>query len=256
MPPLSIEPAALSSLLDSNVIEFLDLGCSTGKSCEFVRKATGMRIGVSLDSDAEKVEQCRKINDLSFVFDVSRLPRSRGTVSSSYMIHFLEHLAGPDEALEIIGATLEVTRDFILVRQPFFDHDEALARQGLKTYWSNWTGHRNPMRSADFAGLTDDPLVSRVRVWGIDPIESADNPAILPTSALPDQHAYDVARHGPKADTPITIPCYRETLVVIERPGLSDAGNLSLARILSSVQARTTLLSDSTVRPRRLRAVS
>ena len=245
MSSLSIDASALSHLLASNVIDFLDLGCSTGKSYEHVRRATGLRVGISLDTDADKVAKCREVNDLSFVFDVTRLPAGVGTVSSAYMIHFLEHLSDADQAARIIAASLSVTRDFVLIRQPFFDHDAALAALGLKTYWSDWTGHRNRMHSSDFLDLAANPLVERIRVFGVDRITRSDHPAVLPASALEDQHDYVASRHGLKPVVDIAVPCFRELLVVLERPTMTERGNTALAKILSGLQARSELVADS-----------
>ena len=239
MSSLTIDAPALSHLLASNVIDFLDLGCSTGKSYEYVRKATGLRLGISLDTDADKVAKCREVNDLSFVFDVARLPASAGSVSSAYMVHFLEHLGDAETARRIILAALSVTRDFVLVRQPFFDHDAALAGLGLKTYWSDWSGHRNRMQSADFLALDANPLVERVRAFGIDRITRSDHAAVLPASALPDQHDYDPQRHAQKPSVNIAVPCFRELLVVLERPTMTERGNIPLARSLSGLSARS-----------------
>jgi hypothetical protein len=235
MSSLTIDAPALSHLLASNVIDFLDLGCSTGKSYEYVRKATGLRLGISLDTDADKVAKCREVNDLSFVFDVTGLPASAGSVSSAYMIHFLEHLGDAEIAQRIILAALSVTRDF--------DHDAALATLGLKTYWSDWSGHRNRMQSSDFLDLDNNPLVERVRAFGIDRITRSDHPAILPASALQDQHDYDAQRHGTKPSADIAVPCFRELLVVLQRPTMTERGNVALARILSGLSARSEPLS-------------
>ncbi len=244
MPSLAIDKSALSHLLASNVVEFLDLGCSTGKSYEYIRKATGLRIGISLDTDAAKVAECRKVNDLSFVFDVTSLPRSIGTVSSAYLIHFLEHIPNPEAAIEILRAAVYAARDFVLIRQPYFDHDDELRGLGLKTYWSDWSGHKNPMKSAQIAALADDPLVSRLRIFGIDRITGSEHPAVLPLTTLPDQHDYTAEKHGPKPKAAFTGPCFREMLVVLERDTISDKAGIAIARILSGLQARTELLLD------------
>jgi len=249
MPALAIDKSALSHLLASNVIDFLDLGCSTGKSYEYIRKATGQRIGLSLDTDAAKVAECRKVNDLSFVFDATSLPRSIGTVSSAFMIHFLEHLPNADMAMEIIRGAICATRDFVMIRQPFFDHDEALRALGLKTYWSDWSGHKNLMHSGAIAALAGDPLVGRLRTFGIDRIAGSEHPAVLPLRSLPDQHDYQAEKHGPKPTVAFGFDCFRELLVIFERDTISDKASVAIARILSGLEARSELLADLAAEP-------
>lgn len=245
MAAIAIERAELTNLLASNVVDFLDLGCGVGRSCEYVRKSTGLRVAVSLDSDPAKIAECRKVNDLSFVFDVLDLPRSIGTVSAAFMIHFLEHLPGEAAAHEVIHSALLASRDFVLIRQPFFDHDEELAGLGLKTYWSDWTGHKSPMKTSFFASLVKscDPLVQRVRIFGIDRIGDSSHAAVLPLAAPPDQHEY-LALHGVKSEVSFRGDCFREVLVLLERQPHVEIGAVGISKMLAGLKDRAELLLD------------
>lgn len=246
MAAIAIDRAELTNLLASNVVDFLDLGCGVGRSFEYVRKSTGLRVAVSLDSDPAKIAECRKVNDLSFVFDVLDLPRSIGTVSAAFMIHFLEHL--PDEAAahEVIHSALLASRDFVLIRQPFFDHDDELAELGLKTYWSDWTGHKSPMKTSFFASLVKscDPLVHRVRIFGIDRIRDSSHAAVLPLAAPPDQHEY-MSRHGAKSTASFRGNCFREVLVLLERQPHADVGAVGISKVLAGLKDRAEPLLEA-----------
>jgi len=72
MPALEIQKSALYDLLASGVVDFLDLGSGGGRSYEYVRRMAGLKVGVSLDVVPEKVTECRRVNDLSFVYDFRR----------------------------------------------------------------------------------------------------------------------------------------------------------------------------------------
>ena len=140
------------------------------------------------------------------------------------MIHFLEHLPSIEAARRVTAAALSISRDFLYVRQPWFDSDGALMRRGLKLYWSHWRGHPLPMTSLQAYALFEDlrrtRACARFAVFGRTPIVSSDDPAVLPLSAPSDSHQYEPARDGPKPSHPLD-GVFTE-LVVIAAPRRSE----------------------------------
>lgn len=252
MRPLDISRDSLARLLDSGVVEFLDLGCGAGGSYEFIRRHTNLRVGLSLDVSEEKVRQCREANDLSFTFDVGKLPKTPGTVSAAFCVHFLEHIEEAQTVFRIIESALTATRDFLIVRQPFFDHDEALAALGCTTYWSNWSGHKTKLTCAMVDRATDrlqrKGLLYDYTVAGIDRIDNTGHPAILPLKAPPDQHDYDAEAHGPKTIAPIGFACFREIFITFRRSTISRQGYARLAQITNLIGPRMTPLRSGGTR--------
>lgn len=110
MPAIEIRKSALYDLLASGVVDFLDLGSGAGRSYEYVRKTLGLRVGVSLDLSADRITECRKINDLSFVYDVREAPYSFGAVSATFMMNFLEQVPTEKAVLQVVQNALEIGR--------------------------------------------------------------------------------------------------------------------------------------------------
>jgi SAM-dependent methyltransferase len=249
MRALEISSQSIEHLLGSGVVEFLDLGCGSGGSCEFIRRYTDMRVGLSLDLSDDKVQQCRKVNDLTFAYDVTTLPRVAESVSSAFCMHFLEHVDTAANVFRIIELALNASRDFMIVRQPYFDHDVALAALGCHTYWSDWSGHKTKLSSSMIANLSETlfakGLLQEVSTFGIDRIESTSHPSILPLGAESNQHHYDPERHGVKPLADITFDCFREIFIVFQRGTITADGMNRLAQVMAVVQPRLTPLSQT-----------
>jgi SAM-dependent methyltransferase len=249
MRPVEISSKSIERLFASGVIEFLDLGCGSGGSCEFVRRYTDMRVGLSLDLSEDKIAQCRKINDLAFAYDVTTLPRAAESVSAAFCMHFLEHVDTAANVFRIIELALTASRDFLLVRQPYFDHDATLAELGCHTYWSDWSGHKTKLSKKMLADLSDKlfakGLLKEVSISGIDRIENTGHSSILPRGAATNQHLYDMEKHGPKPLVDFTFDCFREIFVVFQRSTISDEGLARLAQVQAVVQPRLVLLGET-----------
>ena len=55
--------------------------------------------------------------------------------------HTLEHLRDLVEVRKTLGSAVKVATDFLFIRGPYFDADDLLQTQGLKFFWSDWSGH-------------------------------------------------------------------------------------------------------------------
>jgi hypothetical protein len=186
-------------------VDFLDFGCSRGQSISTMMEVFGVNSGVGIDLDPGKLtEACDEGYDVAGV-DIMELP-DEPLVRFVTMIHFLEHLSGFDEANAIVRKACRVSREFVYVRQPYFDSDGQLFQHGLKCYWSDWTGHRFSMTTLDlyrvFTGLQANGDCARFTIALVHPIHSSDHSAIIPLAAGVDQHEYDPARHPKK---PLTV---------------------------------------------------
>lgn len=246
MPALAVQKSALYDLLASGVVDFLDLGGGGGKSYEYIRRLSGLRVGVSLDINADKVAECRRINDLSFVYDIREMPYSFGAVSAAFMLNVLEQIPTDKAVLQVVQNALVASRDYVLIRQPFFDHDAALAERGFRSYWADWSTHRNRMDIAFLAGLARrcGPFAQRLRLFGIDRIRDSSSPHILPLAAPAEQLGYDETRHGGKTEVAFDFPSYREVMVLIERQSIGDTAREGIVRMLAGLGDRLELIEE------------
>ena len=183
--------------------DFLDLGCSHGRSITFGKDRLGGRKGLGIDVDPAKVQAAQQDGFDVLLADASTLdPGQFEGVRFAIMSHFLEHLPTFALAKQIIGSTSRVVEDYIFIRQPYFEADEYLFRLGLKLTWSDWEGHTNKMSGLDFyricQGLLQNGTISRFCIYRRYPIDSSAHETILPLSAGHDRHAYEPARDAPK----------------------------------------------------------
>lgn len=199
--------------------DFLDFGCSKGGSIEFARATFGGR-GLGLDIDPAKVEATKAAGFDAVVQDCSRLdPETMGHVRYVIMSHFLEHVPVIDDIRRIIHSACRVSREFVLIQQPWFDADPYLFDLGLKAYWSSWRGHRSHMTRLQMLNvLSSVPAsagIKRFLIGARYPIASSDAPEIHPLSAPQDQVNWSLEKHGRKPSIKFSQPVFRELFAVI-----------------------------------------
>lgn len=143
----------LNAQLDAKITgyDFLDFGCSQGRSIAFARERLGGTRGLGIDIDPRKVLQARNLGFDVLEADASTLDSDRfDGIRFVIMSHFLEHLPTFDLARRIMTSAINTASEFVFIRQPYFEADGYLFGKGLKLYWSDWEGHRNKMSSLDF----------------------------------------------------------------------------------------------------------
>jgi hypothetical protein len=182
-------------------VDFLDFGCSRGQSISAAMETFGVNTGVGIDLDPGKLAEASNAGyDVAGV-DIMELP-DEPLVRFVTMFHFLEHLSGYGDANAMVRKACRVSREFVYIRQPYFDSDGQLFQHGLKCYWSDWTGHRFSMTTLDLYRILTDLRVkgdfARFTIALVYPIRSSDHPDIIPLSAGVDQHKYDASRHPEK----------------------------------------------------------
>lgn len=191
---------------------------------EWAVKQLGGTQGLGLDINPQKVELAVAAGRRAVVFDINAIP-GRKLVRFTLMSHFLEHVADMVEVRRFIRKACQVSTEFVLIKQPYFDADGYLMRCGLKTYWSDWTGHPNTMSSLALYHILRDLKrrgeIGHYSIHARYPISSSADPAIHPLGSPVNQHDYDPARHPPKRmDIKFQFPVYRETAAWITMKGV------------------------------------
>ncbi len=203
---------------DLSRYDFVDFGCSKGGSLEFGTKFFGGR-GIGLDIDEAKVRKAIANGHDALHLDVSSLdPATVGQTGFVLMSHFLEHLPKFAVASKCIASACKISRDFVLIQQPYFDADPYLFSNRMKVYWSDWRGHTLPMTTLQLYRATR-PLLGdiarRVIICGRHKILSSAAPEIHHISSPDEQQKWDGSIHPPKADIHFTYPVFKETCVII-----------------------------------------
>jgi hypothetical protein len=203
-------------MLATDSYDFIDFGCSKGGSLAFGRDKLGGKNGLGIDRSEAKVEEAIKSGFQAVVGDArtfaSGSPKSVRFVT---MIDFLEHLPGFQDAVACVRSACELSREFIFIRQPWFDSDSYLFSIGLKLYWSDWTGHPNAMTTLEFYRiLTREPSVARFRLYGRGLIADSGDAAVHPLTSPVDQHDWKASQHVPKPVIRFEHPVYRQIMCI------------------------------------------
>lgn len=120
---LTKEIEKLKEKLVSGQFDFLDFGCGNGGSLRFGKDVLNGKRGLGLDIDKNKVMSAIKAGYDVLHFDVTKLIQVPNCVRFVIMHHFLEHLSGYRDASKCIKAACVAAREFVYIRQPWFDSD-------------------------------------------------------------------------------------------------------------------------------------
>lgn len=206
--------------------DYFDFGCSTGGNIEFTKALLPHLRGLGVDIDNNKIQRARANGHDAIIANILDIPAEKkvGFVS---MAHFLEHLSSVGDARAIIGKAISVSRNFVLIRQPWFDSDGELLQVGLKFFWSHWRGHRNKMTTLDFYSLlaaeVQKKTIKGFSIYGRREVKDSTHAALIPLTSPIDQFKYDSALHGAKEAFPLPFSSYEEIIVKIDLDHSAEA---------------------------------
>jgi len=202
--------------IDTAGLDFLDFGGSAGGSHSFARRRLGGRRGVALDLEPRKVDRMREHGIEAWVCDITDTGLPADCARFVTMMHVLEHLPSLDHVRLAVAEAARLARSFLFISGPFFDADEALARQGLKLYYSDWKGHKTHLGTAQLRriledlGLTDYSFSVKKRL--LDGTADALHPLASPRN----QQRYDPERHPPKPTvSSLSVPVWEEMICCV-----------------------------------------
>lgn len=187
----------------ASLMDFIDLGCSTGGSYSQMVKRFGYERGLAIDIDGKKVKTARCNGVPAIHMDARRLSFFRdNSFRAVTMSYFLEHLPSRELIEEVLRESVRIGSETIYVRGRMFN-DEALKDAGVRFFWSNWRGHQTHIEGEEVVQLLTDLGAHDIEVKYLGQVETTDDPCIHPLEAGKDRHAYDPAIDPPK---PVGIP--------------------------------------------------
>lgn len=229
--------------------DFLDFGCSSGGNIAFVERAVPGVRGLGIDIDVEKIDTARKSGRSAVVYDIMSLPRRKIT-NFVTMSHFLEHLQNVKVAGDFVAKAIEVSRDFVHIRQPFFDSDGYLLENNLKLYWSDWTGHKNAITALDFYKVLRKFLfrgeISSFAIFGRGAIDTSMHEAVIPLVAPVNCGKYQDG-YGIKSYVEFSAPVFCEILVdiVINISGSEPTRSIIMTKLASKMSMTPIFMSEN-----------
>ena len=210
----------LSNLIETKGYEFLDFGCSAGGSLGRYGKMFGAKgKGLGLDISPEKVKKTREAGFDAVECDLTKL-RVEKKVRFIVMSHFLEHIPDANDVEKIINNACRSASEFVFIRQPYFDADPYLFKEGFKFFWSDWHGHPNNMTMLDIHNILSPILskgtIRRFSLYGLDLVKDSSSPDIHNINSPVDQHGWEAGKHSEKRFVDFSQPVYRETMAIVE----------------------------------------
>lgn len=215
-------PAAALTAETVAPYDFLDLGCSRGRSLEYGRQRFGGSKGLGVDLNSTKVQEARDSGFDAIVGDARKLKVSK-QVRWVQMMDFLEHLPDVDTAERVLASSANAATDFLFIFHPSFERKYYLHSLGLRLYWWDWRTHTNHLTIGDYCEMFHRLGLDQYRIRYKTPIPSAAHPYVLSTDEPPDQHEWDPAVHRPKPDVTFDRPVWRaQEIFVATRPMPND----------------------------------
>ena len=194
------------------MIDFIDFGCGTGGSINWVKTRFGGETHLGLTNREHEVETAIKngynVKLQDITNDDVELPKCR-YVS---MLHFLEHLKDEQTVEKVISKAINLASEFVFIKVPYFDQIEYLKNLGLRLTWTNWIGHPTAVTSEMLKNITDK-FSKQAKIGFLYPIIDSDSNEIIPISSPVDTVLYDVKLEQKKHIELINV--YRETYCFI-----------------------------------------
>ncbi len=219
-----LKPSDIPNYIKNHRIDFLDFGCSTGRSLRWAQRTLGGVEGLGIDNSPQKVQRTVTGGFQAVNLDVSEIP-DRKMVRFVVLSHFLEHVSDLALVRQFVIKACRVSTEFVLITQPYFDADGYLLQCGLKTYWSDWHGHPNLMSSMSLYQILRDAQAAghcaKFSICARDPILTSSDSRIHPLSSPKDQHHYRWFRDPPKPrQIKFETPVFAELVAFITMHGI------------------------------------
>lgn len=211
----------ITGMIDLTEFDFVDFGCSVGGSMKFARTAFDGGRAIGIDIDETKVERTREAGYEAVLADATDPSQFSGQARFSILSHFLEHLPSYEAVARSLETAIRISEDFVFVRQPWFDSDGELFREGLKFYWSDWHGHPMTLTSLQMYRAVrkalDAGTIARATVYGFKSVVDTDDECVIPLSAPLNSSKFDPTLHGAKVSPPLQLTAYRELVVILAK---------------------------------------
>ena len=196
--------------------KYLDVGCKTGGSFMSVSKKFGFspEQGLGLDINKNHVDRFIQTGNHAIVGDAQKLPFVDNSFELVILSHVIEHMKKEQVGFKTVKECIRVASKTVFICLPFFDEDDYLHSLGLKTFYSDWYGHRNKVTLRSLKSYLGE---QSYEVKMIRKLEDSSAQEIIPISAPQDSMEYNLELHGEKNLAKYNRDIWREYQITIQK---------------------------------------
>jgi len=196
--------------------KYLDVGCKIGGSFSSVPKKFGYTSsqGLGLDINKNHVDKFIQTGNHGIVGDARNLPFVDNSFELVILSHVLEHMSDEQTGFKALNECLRVASKTVFVCLPFFDEDNYLYSLGLKTFYSDWRGHKNKVTLSRLKSYLGDRTYE---VKMIRKLEDSSAQEIIPISAPIDSMEYNSQLHSEKNLVKFDRDIWKEFQITIQK---------------------------------------
>ena len=218
-------------------MKYYDFGCKKGSSSELCSQLGGTD-GTGLDINPVHIDDYVSLGRKAILCDITNSGLLSGSADFVCISHVLEHLNSRADVFRAIQEAIRISRSFVYIVGPCFEHDDFLESVGFKFNWSDWKCHPTPVRFNDVSnacvgsyGLSNVNKVSlECLTFARIPILDTSHKCIHPLSSPKNQHNYDPAIHPPKSPVVELKGVYKEMVAIVR----IDMPSVHLSNIIQS----------------------
>lgn len=196
--------------------KFLDVGCKIGGSFEISKKfGYNKNEGLGIDINESSVKNFTNKGYNGMVADATNLPFEDDSFELVIFSHVIEHLPNEELGKKCFDECLRVSSKYLFLALPFFDEDSYLNSLGLKTFYSDWTGHKNKIT---LSKIIKDYLIGLdYEIKMVKKLNNSNHKEILPINTPKDSFDYDFKLHGKKSEIIFDRDIWREFSILIKK---------------------------------------
>ena len=199
-----------------NYYKFLDVGCKNGSSFTNISKKYKYRPdqGIGIDINVNHINEFIKTGNHAIVASADDIPFKDNSFELVIFNHVLEHMPSEEIGFKALSECIRVSSKVVFVGLPFFDQDEYLKSLKLKTFYSDWSGHKNKVHLKKIIEFLKE---KKLEVVMRKKIENSFADEILPINAPKNSKEYNHDTHGIKEYIEFDRDIWREYHIVIQK---------------------------------------
>ena len=170
--------------------------------------------GLGLDINKNHVDKFIQTGNHGIVGDARNLPFVDNSFELVILSRVLEHMSDEQTGFKTLDECIRVASKTVFVCLPFFDEDNYLYSLGLKTFYSDWHGHKNKVTLSSLKSYLGD---QSYEVKMIRKFEDCSANEIIPISAPMNSMEYNLQLHGEKNSVKFDRDIWREFQITIQK---------------------------------------